>query len=501
MTIATLLSRENSSTSLTIIVERSQQKKPPFPEYDLRLHTCQLDLVLVSQPAGILNPNVKSSSSDEGFESDIDSLSIVSSDDSFTNNQLENPIPKTETDSANGSACSDSDEVDSGCVKKAASTNESFNLVNCVCYSDVKFPNLLLFVVKDEVLVFKFDNLDVLNKFYANFNALKAVTNQKIYGKTINNNNNNNINNTKFNLLQRTDNNGVTHIEISREPNCNIILPDNYEPTSIISINAPNCKNSKIKPDLENNLRKIWKSSEDLLLKETKKPERRRKLKGKAPEPPMIPEQKDVLKGEYIRVNVPKVDPEEKIPPLNDPKLNKAFNMLGNVKPKLTTYQQFKYSEPKKIEDGTLTRNKVNLETWTNSVPRLSKNRSRSETRNFTPMAYRYIDTTANNSPVYHRRYQPMLMATLPNVNNQISNRLFGMSGKLREFNGTIQGRYEARELNKAESSRWGSLNELTQKFNSTENNLKSVIKKEENNKRKNDKKVTFSAYTTVQVV
>lgn len=495
MTIATLLSRENSSTSLTTIVERSQQKKPPFAEYDLRLHSSQLDLVVVSQPANI------PSSSDEGFESDIDSLSIVSSDDSFTNNPLENPTPKTETDSANGSACSDSDEVDTGCAKKS---NESFNLVNCVCYSDVKFPNLLLFVVKEEVLVFKFDDLDVLNKFYANFNALKAVTNQKIYGKI---NNNNTASNTKFNLLQRTDNNGVTHIEISREPRCNIILPDNYEPTSIISINAPNYKNSKPKTgleDLENNLRKIWKSSEDLIGKEAKKPERRRKLKGKAPEPPTpIHEQKDVLKGEYIRVNVPKVDPEEKIPPLNDPKLNKAFNMLGNVKPKLTTYQQFKYSEPKKFEDGTLTRHKLNLETWTNSVPRLSKNRSRSETRNFTPMAYRYIDTTSSsNSPMYHRRYQPMLVATLPNVNNQISNRLFGMSGKLREFNGTIQGsRYQGSELNKAESTRWGSLNELTQKFNSTENNLKSVIKKEENNKRKNDKKVTFSAYTTVQVV
>ncbi|KAK9746719.1 hypothetical protein QE152_g5950 [Popillia japonica] len=330
MTIATLLSRENSSTSLTTIVERSQQKKPPFAEYDLRLHSSQLDLVVVSQPANI------PSSSDEGFESDIDSLSIVSSDDSFTNNPLENPTPKTETDSANGSACSDSDEVDTGCAKKS---NESFNLVNCVCYSDVKFPNLLLFVVKEEVLVFKFDDLDVLNKFYANFNALKAVTNQKIYGK-INNNNT-----ARF---------------------------DNYEPTSIISINAPNYKNSKPKTgleDLENNLRKIWKSSEDLIGKEAKKPERRRKLKGKAPEPPTpIHEQKDVLKGEYIRVNVPKVDPEEKIPPLNDPKLNKAFNMLGNVKPKLTTYQQFKYSEPKKFEDGTLTRHKLNLETWTKTA-------------------------------------------------------------------------------------------------------------------------------------
>ncbi|GJQ79785.1 hypothetical protein Trydic_g23253 [Trypoxylus dichotomus] len=496
MTIATLLTRESSSISLNIIVERSQLKKAPFPEYDLRLHSCQLELVLVSRPSVA---NLKSTSSDEGFESDIDSLSIVSSDDSFTNNQLENPVPKTETDSANGSACSDSDEVDSSAPKnsdsppKSVHTNESFHLVNCVCYSDVKCPNLLVFVVKDEVLVFKFNDLDVLNKFYVNFNALKAVTNQKTYARTINNNN---TNGTKFNLLQRTDNNGVTHIEISREPNCNLILPDNYEPTSILSINAPDFKNStKSKPATllidnqdsnENDLRKVWKSTEDL---SGKKPERRRKIKGKAPEPPI--EQKDVLKGEYVRVNVPKVDPEEKIPPLHDQKLNRAFPILGNVKPKLTTYQQFKYSEPKKfVEDGTLTRSKVNLENWTNSVPRLLKSqRSRSETRNFTPMAYRYIDTTVNNSPMYHRRYQPMLLTALPTVNNQISNRLFGMSGKLREFNGTIQARCEPIALGKAESTRWGSLNELSQKLNS-EHNLKSVIKKEENIKRKNDKKL-----------
>ncbi|KRT85854.1 hypothetical protein AMK59_576 [Oryctes borbonicus] len=508
MTIATLLSRESASISLTTIVEKSQLKKPPLPEYDLRLHSCQLDLVLVSQP---LVTSLKSTSSDEGFESDIDSLSIVSSDDSFTNNQLENPVPKTETDSANGSACSDSDEVDSGGPKnppKSVNTNESFNLVNCVCYADVKCPNLLLFVVKDEVLVFKFNDLDVLNKFYVNFNALKAVTNQKIYSKSISSNKNNC---NKFNLLQRTDNNGVTHIEISREPNCNLILPDNYEPTSIISINAPDFKNpakSKSIPTAllvdnaidsnENDLRKVWKSTEDLST--GRKPERRRKIKGKAPEPPV--EQKDVLKGEYVRINVPKIDPEEKIPTPHDQKLNRAFHILGNVKPKLTTYQQFKYSEPKKFaEEGTLTRSKVNLENWTNSVPRLLKSqRSRSETRNFTPMAYRYIDTTISNSPMYHRRYQPMLLTTLPSANNQISNRLFGMSGKLREFNGTIQARCEPMDLGKSESTRWGSLNELSQKLNS-EHNLKSVIKKEENIKRKNDKKVTFSAYTTVQVV
>lgn len=523
MTItATLLLRESSTVSLTTIVEKSQQKRPPHPEYDLRLHQTQLELVCVSKPPPAVTPNLKSSSSpDEGFESDIDSLSIVSSDDSFTttnNHHLENPVPKSETDSANGSACSDSDEIDSSTSSQkepviSVNSNEIYDLVNCVCYSDVKFPDLLLFVIKEQVLVFKFDNLDVLNRFYSNFNALKAVTNQKTYGKTISNTS------TKFNLLQRTDNNGITHIEISRQPNCNLLLNNSYEPSSIISISTPDFKKihqdkskSKTAPILENiidnfsdnNLRKVWKSADDLL-KEPRKPERRKRLKGKAPEPPT--EQKDVLKGEYVRITVPKIDAEDKCLNSDDQKLNKAFNILGNVKPKLTTYQQFKYSEPKRIQDdfgGTLTRNRVNLENWTNSVPRLSKNdRSKSETRNFTPMAYRYIDTTLSNSPMYHRRYQPtaMLVTALPTVNNHISNRLFGMSGKLKDFGSNLQNRYEQVDVAKPAEGRWGSLNDLNHKIQGNEANLKSVIKKDENSKRKNEKKVTFSAYTTVQVV
>lgn len=80
MPIGTLLLREAAaSSSLAAIVERSQHRKPPLPVYDLRLVTSHLELTLKSKTTETANPPT-----DEGFESDVDSLSIVSSDESFT---------------------------------------------------------------------------------------------------------------------------------------------------------------------------------------------------------------------------------------------------------------------------------------------------------------------------------------------------------------------------------------------------------------------------------
>lgn len=386
MPVAALLLRESSSASLSTLVEKSQRLAPPFPSYDLQINSTQFSITP-------LKPEI----TDEGFESDIDSLSIVS------NGSYETKT--AETDSANGSASSDSDTEP---AEVQQTTKQAFNLVDCVCYTDVTYPDVLLFVIKNEALVFKFDNLNNLKNFYANFTAVKAVTNQKAYNNSAG----------KFNLLQRTDNNGITHIEITREPEIG-------------------------------RLRKVWNSADDLLNPTPKRPERRKKQKGKAPPPPVqstpsTPPTPDVFRGEYVRVNV------------NNDVINKDFiakSQLKEKKPIKPNLVTLLIPKPTKTEQS-----------WTNSVPRLvRKPRSRSETRCFTPMAYRYIDTAPSYSPM--------------------GERLFGLSAKLRDFG-------EGREC------RWNNGGELSYK----EGNLKSVIKKEEK-KKKNEKKVTFSAYTTVQVV
>lgn len=479
---ATLLLRENNTTSLTAVVQRALDRKPSASEYDLNLNSCKIEFIQISKP----DKCGKVSSLDEGFESDIDSVSIVSSDESFNAETIKNQ----ETDSANGSACSDSDETDStttvqtvaskystlkkekeekgeidstegkdvngNCdvslrVAEPAQSKQVFNLVDCLCYTDVNAPELLLFVIKDEVLVFKFDNVDILQKFYASFSTLKALTNQNVYRKN---------QDSKFNLLQRTDSNGVTHIEVAKDPKGEKNTKQTEEKSNIISLNTPenriekeeeikwqkfntlgNLKEVKGKDfktrqrsesivlpvedyavpqkaaSIENILdfdskvsekklssTKIWNSLEDLL-SEVKRPERRKKLKGPAPQPPA---DQNVFKGQYVRVNVKTTNTAEKsakehltklqyLPNLLTNKAKTTFPLLNSSKPKLVTYQQFKYSEPKKIQESTSNVQGSKQELWTNSVPRLlKKQRSRSETRNFTPMAYRYIDTIQN---------------------------------------------------------------------------------------------------------
>ncbi|KAF5269849.1 hypothetical protein FQA39_LY18898 [Lamprigera yunnana] len=496
MPSATLLLREPSTTSLTLIVEKSQHKKPPYAEYELRLNLYQLDFVLLTSP----ETHRKLSATDEGFESDIDTVSIVSSDDSFTGTNAK----LQETDSANGSASSDSD-TETIITKPPIQNNrsESYNLVNCMCYTDIKFPNILVFVVKCDALVFRFDNLSILKNFYTSFTTFKAIANQKVYQ---------NVAGTKFNLLQRTDRNGITHIEITKEvnfPKC--------ENSQIISLNTPdfkdpeensatsnihkessrsNFRNANLRqrsesPNLEyqskkecnenshnpkgglspserassienilnaqslSNLKKVWKSAEDLL-EAPKRPERRRK-KQRAPDPPTNPPkpEENVLAGQYVRVNV--------VQETNRFQLKKYLPQIYcTLNPKKEIFQQFKYIESKRAEN------------WTYSVPRfLRRPRSQSETRNL------HLDFTQNEEK------------------NGVANRLFGMSSKLKEFHSNTVGRRY--DWDKYEPRR-GSLGELTYTLDNGGGSLKSVIKKD-NNKRKNDKKVTFSAYTTVQVV
>lgn len=516
MPTATLLLRERNAVSLTSIVERALQRKPPLLEYELQLTSTQLDFILNTK-TNVNNSNndeneklLQKNSLDEGFESDIDSISIVSCDETDLVVAEKKDKQIQETDSANGSACSDTDDNDPTITNATRIGNETFNLVDCSCYTDIRAPEILLFVIKNDTYVFKLDHVK-LQRFYANFSALKAVANQKTY-----NNNGRNVG-AKFNLLQRTDCNGVTHIEISRDHRDNGSCKNvNEPPSSIISINTPEDNVQSAFNSLKLN-KKIWNSSDDLLLDYPTKPDRRKKTKAKAPLPPP----NNINNNNNATAS-----------PVNVVKSH--FPQEFNAK--LTTYQQFTGNDsPKKFQESmTLNRKKLVLDSWTSSVPRLllKKQRSKSETRNFTPMAYRYIDTTQTVKETKSKPKQIQTPLYLPKVptydidyttlkkknqrysNEQatttISNRLFGMSSKLRDFSALIDTNNgnSDRDLvmpNKGllSSGKWSSLGELSYKLNNTggDGSLKSVIKKDENKRKNNEKKVTFSAYTTVQVV
>nr|CAH7737811.1 unnamed protein product [Callosobruchus chinensis] len=495
-----LLREASASGSLSVLVEKAQKRTAPLLEYHLQLQNGHLNLVRLSPSTKLSQANTQA---DEGFESDIDNLSLVSSDnDSFS----EKPSSKiTETDSANGSSDSDTEASDLKAAENALEkltasdqVRESFNLVDCVCYTDVKCSEILIFVIKNEALVFRFDNVTHLQSFYRNFTALKAVTNQKFYNKNFA---------TKFSLLQRTDQNGVTHIEITREPEPRYLKTEKQDSIEYSRYRKEDGKSSIGKSNSiesildvsptsrilvnENSLRKVWNSAEDLL-EPPKRPVRRKK--GKAPQPPTMNKQ-DIYSGQYVRVNV-NFEPSSELDQhrliikssLDEPHPKKFQSFTSFLKSK--DKQVLKY-EPRKLDNtSSLGRNKIVFEnSWTNSVPRmLKKPRGKAETKNFVPMAYRYIDTTQDYPVSYSTKPARSFAytgATSNAASNQnINNRLFGLSSKLRDF--------------PSEESRWTDMYGIGK-----DSNLKSVIKngKEDQNRKKNEKKVTFSAYTTVQVV
>ncbi|KAH1018280.1 uncharacterized protein LOC109543039 [Dendroctonus ponderosae] len=579
-----LLARQLSSGSLAAIVEKCQRQpsQSPPPDYELQLSNSHLDLLLLSKPPKLTLP------SDEGFESDIDTISLLSSEnETFAGDKLAAAAPLTETDSANGGSGTESEtetektntltQKNVNCIKEglekqaavvaSSSSRESFDLGDCICYADVNYPDVLVFVIKQEALVFKFANLEKLQTFYTNFTTLKAVANQRAYsasglGKQSN----------KYNLLQRTDHNGVTHIEIKKQPNVASIqdapkraLEAPQASPKGKDVNTRQRAQSKLISDVKFNtvgpkprivrsssienilhidrghlvkgadtaggLRKVWNSAEDLLDSDSpRRPERRRKKKP-APPPPQPDKAEDVLSGQFVRVNV-HVDPLQHArlvakSTANEPhpkKLSQNFNLLGKA-----------LLRAPKPETATLNRpQRVPLyekhHSWTNSVPRILKksSRSKSETRcspqSLQPMAYRYIDASRDSVPFpcppnqnnamflnatgLKSRADPLQGKQIDpiqhhprisfgyNVPGGISkhpmgNRVFGLTPKLKDFS---RGETPI-------GPKWGSASDLTY-LGGDRNNLKSSIKSgEPAGRKKNEKKVTFSAYTTVQVV
>lgn len=257
-----LLSRQLSITSLASIVEKCQHQPIQSPlEYDLQLKPDQLDLILLSKPPKLKPPvppkpikeiakspvlTKLSNTADEGFESDIDTISLISCENESFSIDKSKPV-LAETDSANGGSGTESEtetEKSNTLTQKNVNSireslekhgtqikeKESFDLVDCVCYSDVTYPDVLIFVIKNEALVFKFDNLEKLQAFYTNFTTLKAVTNQKAYNLQ---NLHKNLNAPKYNLLQRTDQNGVTHIEIKKQKSSSVEKEEKHELTKV----------------------------------------------------------------------------------------------------------------------------------------------------------------------------------------------------------------------------------------------------------------------------
>lgn len=549
-----LLLRDESSASLSALVESARNKVFPLQECDLQLNNAELEIISIAKTGKKLN----STSSDEGFESDIDTASIVSLDnESFNADKInKNDSKPNENDSANGS---DNEAPESGTFEKSQEesdnkttviacsklSNERFNLVDCMCYTDIKCNDILIFVIKKETFVFKFDDINALRSFYTKFTTLKAVANQKTYEGKVSQN--------LFNL--QSTGNDTSHLPFKKknEYSCSIRTGSKF-----MSINNPldvtreyndmkhnkqkesmsDCKYNTLSSNLnseyktypksssivdslgldimqsslvkENNM-KVWNSAEDIL-DPPKRPQRKKKRK--APEPPAFTKEKsDVMSGQYVRVNVnrdsfdcvdSRVDrigsSSNDIPKKNFPSMFNAKTCIKSLlKPKEKDILKYDY----RVGDYySLNRNAKTLNRSWNSSKFDGTMKPKPDFHQFVPIDYRHVDMGKSKNQlafqntqkglvraVYPEVYRNMTLSRNQRVETPVQNfsgRLFGLSSKLKDFS----------DGEGTKKSLWGS-------HSKKDTALKSVIKgnKEEASKKKNDKKVTFSTYTTVQVV
>lgn len=213
---------------------------------------------------------------DEGFESEGEGedFSLNSSEESSSSSALTNRLFELKsifTDSANSSGTDSDDIHDKINVNIKNIVNYEVYKFNDVIFlhNDAKYPKVLVLIVKInknnlqinaplEAILLQFSNYENIKIIFNYYNEIK---NKNKYNNKLNRQVNYNVNINNFNLLEKVDLDGVTHIEITSnhsasQPSNEIIESIDYRPSCIISINTPDLGNIETIP-----LGKINKSS------------------------------------------------------------------------------------------------------------------------------------------------------------------------------------------------------------------------------------------------
>lgn len=463
-------------------------------------------------------------------------------------------ISSVGTDSANSSGASDNDDTDNSLShnvnqnqsemfdeKKKSDDIESFTFHEVAfCHTDPLLPKVIVWVVKTkrqskitnefsyglEAIVFLCHSEDKFRTFFKSFQELsrrqkldkpvrshwkdenkstmvtrKIVSPKAPVVKTtttsekpvVKSETKNNV--TLFNLVQRVDTDGVTHIEITRPGSENRqpkMLNDN-EPSSIISINTPDSGDVNIVPKKTDKLIESIIKTENNKEMSPERPERKKVINNYNKDKAFIsmsdfkqPNREKVVRGQYVRVSV-----DSKT--LSSPVVRGGW-MFSEAKPSgnvLSYPARLVWSRNEKENTNEQRRSRKDMEHGQRHRSKSSVILRKGESPKRYPMSHRYVDAS--------------------HINNSLPNRFFG---RLKELTGaSFQPKFRRRNsigdltstyyYQQCEGHKFDKNHALAK----STPNLKSMIKNKngkfykEGYNENEPKKVTFSAYATVQVV
>ncbi|KAK7595125.1 hypothetical protein V9T40_001558 [Parthenolecanium corni] len=325
-----------------------------------------------------------------------------------------------------------------------------------------------------------------------------------------------------YNLVQRVDTDGVTHIEVTRPvvdgatPTARVVSEHTSEPSSIISINTPDSGNV-LKATAPKKSEKLIESviraeePEALVGPPPERPERKKNAKSVLDKEKMAvvyaaPNREKVVKGQYVRVSV-----DQKT--LSSP-MSRATSgwLFGEVKPAAVL------SYPSRLAWSRAEAENYHIQQQQKSQEVASTMRRSRKMEKDHRERHRSKSSVILRRPESPKRYpMPHRYVDAIQINNSLPNRFFG---RLREL---TTGHHAS---NAHKFKRRNSIGDLTnangihyqqppdsKKFDKNHSltkstpNLKSMIKNKNGKFCKDGynenepKKVTFSAYATVQVV